>query len=150
MTDSDLAAARLARTPSGWLRLLDQTEYTRARVGRHRYRQTGRVRMVSARSSRLNRAAGPGWVAVGDAAASHDPLSSQGIVTALEMGQWAGLALVRHLAGDRPSLAEYAAQVQDEYGRYLQRRSAYYAVEQRWPCSPFWQRRHAAPKEGAR
>jgi len=32
----------------------------------------------------------------------------------------------------------------------VRRRSAYYAVEQRWPRAPFWRRRHAGVKEGAR
>jgi flavin-dependent dehydrogenase len=41
------------------------------------------------------RFAGADWMAVGDAAASFDPLSSQGIATAVMMGARAGAALAR-------------------------------------------------------
>ncbi len=46
--------------------------------------------VTDASTSWLDRIAGPGWAATGDAAAAFDPLSSQGIVTALVMGREAG------------------------------------------------------------
>ena len=46
---------------------------------------------------------GRGWCAVGDAALAFDPLSSQGIITALNAGMFLGSELARHL---RPSPAD--------------------------------------------
>ena len=43
----------------------------------------GRVRAERASSALLSHAAGDGWIAVGDAAASFDPVTSQGLVNAL-------------------------------------------------------------------
>lgn len=42
---------------------------------------------------------GRGWCAVGDAALAFDPLSSQGIITALDCGTVLGALLARHLSG---------------------------------------------------
>lgn len=44
------------------------------------------VRVRPAESSRLDRAAGEDWLAVGDAASAWDPLSSQGVYRALVTG----------------------------------------------------------------
>ena len=51
------------------------------------------LRVVAADSSCLEVVEGDGWCAVGDAAAAYDPLSSQGITTALASGAWAGQAI---------------------------------------------------------
>ena len=43
--------------------------------------------VVAAGTAHLDRPVGDGWLAAGDAAASFDPLSSQGILTAVLMGR---------------------------------------------------------------
>ena len=67
-----------------------------------------RPRGADAGSARLDRFVGDGWVAAGDAALSFDPLSSQGMLTALYTGMKAGQALSAHLAGDGGALEAYA------------------------------------------
>ncbi len=97
-------------------------------------RLTGCV--TDASTSWLDRIAGPGWAATGDAAAAFDPLSSQGIVTALVMGREAG----RVAAGTvRPE--EYEAQYASLLEEHLALREAYYGLERRWADSDFWRRR---------
>ena len=86
-------------------------------------------------TAHLDRPVGHGWIAAGDAAASFDPLSSQGILTAVLMGRAAAEA--RSTDPRRPSPARYRAIVD----RYRTERPATYALEQRWPDSPFWRRR---------
>lgn len=76
-----------------------------------------------------------GWVAVGDAASAYDPLSSLGICKALESGIRAADALARN------RLDEYEAWVRASFEQYVQTRDAYYALETRWPDSPFWRAR---------
>ena len=74
--------------------------------------------------------------ATGDAAAAFDPLSSQGIVTALGMGREAG----RLAAGDiAPS--DYETQYAGLLEEHLALRDAYYGLERRWPEAEFWRRR---------
>lgn len=86
-------------------------------------------------------AAGAGWVAVGDAAAMWDPLSSSGILKGLRTGRAAALALCAALGGNSGALEDYARQQAEEFSRYLSARQAHYTLEQRWAGEDFWRRR---------
>jgi flavin-dependent dehydrogenase len=103
----------------------------------------GPLVVYSAPSSRLDRVAGPGWLAVGDAASAFDPISSQGITKALSDGLGAGAAISGWLAGDAAALETYSASVAARFEEYLQTRAYLYAIEQRWADAPFWRRRRA-------
>ena len=101
------------------------------------------VRTVAADTSRLESVSGPGWVAVGDAAASYDPLSSRGIFMALTTGVAAAAMIALVLRHDRPgALKAYSDWLRSDFSRYLDQRRGYYAaVAARWPASSFWTRR---------
>jgi flavin-dependent dehydrogenase len=101
----------------------------------------GSVRLRSAGPSRVERAGGPGWIAVGDAAAAHDPLSADGITKAL-IG---GMEAARIFAEGESAPLEYARAVVDSFDRHMEERCLYYRWETRWPDSKFWQRRHGGP-----
>ena len=73
---------------------------TRARVGSHGYARAEPLRILPAETSRLDRIAGEGWLALGDAAAAYDPLSSNGIGSAMGSGFYAGHAIADTLAGN--------------------------------------------------
>ena len=144
LSDADLEATRLARTSDGWLSLLNQTVHLRKRIERHGYRIALEPRIVSANSSRLDFAVGDSWLAVGDAAAAFDPLSSQGIVTAMESGRLAAEII---LAGQPRALKSYSDRLEQIFDVYLSNRNFYYSQERRWPDSTFWQRRHGAKND---
>jgi 2-polyprenyl-6-methoxyphenol hydroxylase-like FAD-dependent oxidoreductase len=98
--------------------------------------------VVAAHSAWLPRVAAPSWLAVGDAAASHDPLSASGIVRALDSAVHAAHAIHSSLVDGRMGpLAEYEARQAQAYRRYAETRARYYQLEQRWPDAPFWRRR---------
>lgn len=97
------------------------------------------VRYAAASSQRREPAAGPGWLAVGDAAAAHDPVAGLGVYWALESGAAAAEAI---LAG--AGTAAYAAAATRRFTEYLAQRARYYRAERRWPDSPFWRRRQAS------
>ncbi|MCI0487628.1 MAG: NAD(P)/FAD-dependent oxidoreductase [Blastocatellia bacterium] len=143
MTDADLASARKASVAEGWLARIRRTEYTRKRIEAGGYRLASLLRIVSADSSRLSDFAGNRWLAVGDAAASYDPLSAQGISTGLSTGLGAARAIQKYLGGDPSALREYARHISEAFTSYLSDREAYYGLEGRWPTSQFWMRRHA-------
>ena len=143
LSDGDLPAAKAARTGAGWLQLLSRTEHLARRVVAHGYCLAHEPRIVSANSSRLDQVAGTHWLAVGDAAAAYDPLSSQGILAALESGERAGAALMAKLQGQTEALAGYARSVDEHWQHYLASLRFYYGQETRWPDAPFWQRRVA-------
>ncbi|PYV02919.1 MAG: dehydrogenase, partial [Acidobacteria bacterium] len=89
----------------------------------------------------MDRIAGKNWLAVGDAAAAFDPLSSQGIQSALTSGLRAAQSVERYLNGDRVALPSYASWVNKNFAEYLLIRNRFYRRELRWPRSLFWQRR---------
>jgi flavin-dependent dehydrogenase len=116
-------------TPRPW----SPATLTRARIDEGRYSMTALPRRVDAGSARLDRAGGEGWLAIGDAAMSFDPISSHGLLTALSTG----------LAAGETSLEEYQAFVDTTWRGYARVREACYASEQRWADAPFWRRRRA-------
>lgn len=97
--------------------------------------------VVSANSSRMDQFAGSNWAAVGDAAFSWDPLSSQGITNALDSGRRAALAL---LSGQQ-AIDDYCKWMEDGWDQYLLTRSYFYSCVNRWPQSTFWRKRLASP-----
>lgn len=143
-SDPDLLAARAPWAAGGWAALLADCPATASRVAAGGYRLAVSPTVAPAANVCLERAAGPGWLAVGDAAAAHDPLSSHGIVAALAGGERAAAAIAAHLAGDGAALDAYARATAAGYARYLRLWLAYYAQERRWPAAPFWRRRQAA------
>lgn len=144
LTDGDLADRALLE-PEAFARRLTDTEHVVDALAAHGYAFEERPRGADAGSARLDRFAGDGWVAAGDAAASFDPLSSQGILTALYTGMRAGESLATHLDGDAGALDAYAARVEEVYAAYLRHRLEFYGYEERWVDRPFWARRRPPP-----
>jgi flavin-dependent dehydrogenase len=140
LTDADLIYPSL-HTPAGYLALLDQTHHLRHYMSAHGYTFETTPRGAPAQSSWLEPPIGEGWLAVGDAAISFDPLSAQGILTALFTGMTAGRALHAHLTGDRGALTAYRARLIAINAAYLRNRTTFYRLERRWPHHIFWSRR---------
>jgi len=141
-TDSDLCARHGLAVPATLHRLLEQSRHTRERLGDSE--PTG-IRVFPAATHCLGRAAGDSWLAVGDAMIGRDPLSSSGIDFALASAERALVSLHGLADGVVESLASYNTDCQSDFASYLNKRRAYYRMEQRWPDSPFWQRRHSGP-----
>ncbi|MGH8931257.1 MAG: FAD-dependent monooxygenase [Egibacteraceae bacterium] len=143
-TDGDLSRRGALRTPAGFLALLERTRHISACLATHGYvLETGPCG-APAQSAWLDPPAGDRWLAVGDAALSFDPLSSQGILTALVTGTAAGQALQAHLSGDADALMAYRARLAMIAEAYRRNRLDCYGLERRWPDRPFWQRRSGA------
>ena len=129
-----------ARTPQGFRELLAETRHVSQRVGVER----GPVEWLHgpaaqpANTVRLKTLAGEGWMAAGDAAFAIDPLSSHGIVHALQSGWGAGVAAAATLGGDATALPSYVHHLEQDFKTYLDLRLGYYALETRWMDHPFW------------
>lgn len=106
------------------------------------------VRARPAAGSRLDHAAGEGWLAVGDAAATLDPLSSQGVYRALVSGLEAAQAINQASRGDRLAIGAYGCRAESDARVDLGQRAAYYQAERRWPTLPFWRRRQGPAAAG--
>jgi flavin-dependent dehydrogenase len=88
-----------------------------------------------------DRAGGEGWLSVGDAALSFDPLSSQGMLFALYSGIRGGEAATQALA--RPETAgalllDYQRRVASVFDANQRARRLFYESERRYPRSPYW------------
>jgi flavin-dependent dehydrogenase len=81
-----------------------------------------------------------GWLSVGDAAMTLDPLSSRGISSALASSLHAAHALTAWWQGDTAALTRYGAQLRAVYAAHLEQRLLHYQSERRFPKSGFWQR----------
>ena len=146
MSDPEIVSKLRAQHARGWQALLASTRHTRARVAGGSLPATLFARPAG--SQCLRPAGGPRWLAVGDAAAAFDPLSSMGIGHALTTGMHAARAANSVLEGDAELGAEYVRAVAQNFERFLQIRRNYYRVEQRWNEEPFWRRRHPNPDAG--
>jgi flavin-dependent dehydrogenase len=139
MTDPDIARAQRLDRESGWREALSQTSFIQAIVPASPSID-GLVRPSG--SAYLEEPSGDGWIAVGDAACAHDPLSGQGITRALRSGILASFAIADFLSKGSPTgLARYRRLVRHGWSGYLSARRRYYAEERRWPDRPFWQKR---------
>lgn len=103
--------------------------------------------LVAANSSKLVNAQGNNWFAVGDAAMSFDPLSSQGMFNAMASAmQLCDLILEMGIdseAAISDIANEFNLQLEQIWQHYEGHKRYYYAQEKRWIDQPFWQRRMA-------
>lgn len=147
MTDADLYAKGQRQNSNYWSQLLKKTVHTRFRVSG--FDLSARYpRVVSANSSRLAQTADRNWLAVGDAAIAFDPLAGQGIYKALESGLLGAEVIKEHLSGNASTSSEIGDYVEArnrDFTQYLHLRHVFYARENRWPQSLFWQRRALDP-----
>jgi flavin-dependent dehydrogenase len=139
LTDADLVDVSGGGRSAAWHAQLARSTLTRNRYAGRELGEELHVR--SARTQRLEHATGEGWLAVGDAAMSFDPLSSEGISKGLHMGRLAAASVGAYCRGECKTLADYQREVDTAFAQYLDAWRRIYATEGRWPDAPFWQRR---------
>jgi flavin-dependent dehydrogenase len=140
-SDADLPALRAARTREGWLEALRRTRHLRALVAARGCRLAASPCVIAAGSACLAPVCGAGWLAVGDAALSHDPLSGRGIAAALSGGRSGARAFAAFARGDMRAVEAYSVEAGHALARYREALRTHYGAERRWPSEPFWQRR---------
>jgi flavin-dependent dehydrogenase len=86
--------------------------------------------------------AGADWLAVGDAASTYDPLSSQGIHKAFVDAMAAAAAVAGLIERGEPvESSGYAEGIAARFADYVGNRNYFYDLEARWPDAPFWRHR---------
>ncbi len=130
--------APLLRSRSAWESSLEETLHVKQKVERS---EPLSPQSIQAWGGRLDEFTGDGWLAVGDAALSFDPLSSQGIFNALYTGMKAGEALHSALSGNSKSILEYRDRLESIRSSYLENRRQIYKSESRFSTSVFWKQR---------
>jgi flavin-dependent dehydrogenase len=104
--------------------------------------------LTNARTTWTEIQSGQGWVRMGDAAYTIDPLSGQGIVKNMEMSRFF-LYNVKNFFEDNPEIhKQYFTFNRSNYLKYIEGGKNVFQQEQRWPGNPFWNRR--SKKDGRR
>jgi len=146
----DLATAQAMRaTPEIWYRQLSETKLVGSAFELSTAAERTSLNVANASQERLDRDEGTGWLAVGDAACSYDPLTSQGLFAALFDGFEGARAIGHAIAGDTQPLAAFHKVRAQRRAVIAQRCAALYQGEGRWANSPFWMERRM-PGAGTR
>lgn len=101
----------------------------------------GQPRALAAHTQVLPRTAGPGWLAIGEAALAFDPLVCCGLEFALSSAELAHASLVRSADGETTAAAAYDATMQSQFNDLLEVRGQLYAAAGDRDQHAFWQRR---------
>ncbi|MBO3698398.1 tryptophan 7-halogenase [Roseivirga sp. E12] len=144
MTDSDIASKLNCTDSSDWKRLLEAMPLTSERVKGVVFDKAPKA--YAAYSSVLTEPGGEGWLAVGDAVASHDPLSSSGIPHAMGSGIQGAIVALNELSGRKDAYKAFDEGIQKDFIQYLKTHWQYYSMVERWPNALFWKRRTTSIK----
>ncbi|MBX2873255.1 MAG: tryptophan 7-halogenase [Saprospiraceae bacterium] len=129
---------KLWLTETGWWQLVQAAPYTCNRLLKSDCHWLAAPKVVAADSSMLEQTYGPGWVAIGDAAMSYDPIAAHGILMALVAARDASYALVELLKGKKTAFAEYDQMMRAAYYTYMQERLRHYQNEKRFAKEDYW------------
>ena len=140
-TDSDLPIVRALRSRGALLDAAKATTEIAEQLNAAGFIADAEIVTTAAHSATLQPAAGDRWCAVGDAAISFDPLSSQGLFNAMYTGLAAALACDRALDGDVSAFDDYSDDLRRIETAYRHHLDFWYGQEKRWPDAAFWQRR---------
>ncbi|TCQ83109.1 flavin-dependent dehydrogenase [Rahnella sp. JUb53] len=134
--------AKRYRQPASFITHLNKTQYMLKYFEDYKICDV-RVHVADATESHMVKVSGANWVAIGDAALSFDPLSSQGIYNAIYTGLRGAQAVLKILNdNDRTLLMEYESRILSIYNTYKDEIRSYYRNEQRWPKNFFWDTQH--------
>jgi hypothetical protein len=143
LTDADGASSCGCIRPEAFIKAIAATKYLKTLVSLDTLTQ--RCRSDDASTSWLDQSAGDGWIAVGDAVMSLDPLSGTGLFNALYSAVLAANAIDAALDGASGPIENYKNTVVMLRDAFRMRRARFYSLEQRWRENPFWARRQDQP-----
>ena len=136
-------AIKVIGQSGGWSAALANTLHLAPRLASAKFHAPRRA--VEACGARLDRFFGDGWIACGDAALSFDPVSSQGLFSAIHGGMTAARAVVGALQDDTSQSRAYSDRLETIRRIYLARWRTLYRNEWRWREAPFWSEHAAGP-----
>lgn len=130
-----------------WTQALTATDFIGPRLAGVAFQAAPEI-LLPIQSALLDHAEGDRWLAVGDAAASYDPIAAQGVYKALTDGVAAGRLLAARIGGG-PAGSGYGERIVQRFQEYSANRSYLYGLESRWPESPFWRTRRERAQQAA-
>ena len=138
MTDLDVLRSEGQPFSSLWWREMKRTRLIRTHVTGDRLLD---LKVFPADSFIMDRVSGAQWITVGDAATTCDPLSSNGIISALETGIAAAERIVSSRLGGGLQSAAYDDGITHRFEHFLKGHAYFYGAVAQWPHSRFWTNR---------
>ncbi|MEO1986750.1 MAG: glycine oxidase maturase GoxB [Martelella sp.] len=142
-SDPDLMPRGLGHDVEAWKTLIGESRYIGRWLESAGFAIDNPPCLTSAGTTFLSTPTGPGWIAIGDAAAAFDPLSSHGMTLALWTGVEGAKAAAKSLSGSPDSINQYQERVVSGISRYMSDRRRIYGREHRFTEHAFWRRRQA-------
>jgi flavin-dependent dehydrogenase len=146
-TNRNLSVSKQAVTYSGWKVLMHRTKHIKKIIEKNKYSLLyGPFARISS-SSILQKFVGHNWLAVGDASITFDPISSNGILTAVTNSMTAADLIANHLNTKNTKFDSYKNRLVTDFCIYLLKRKYYYNLERRWTHKSFWKQNQEMDKE---
>lgn len=141
-TDADILSELELSKPSSWNKMLQETKFIKERItGFNPNGITTWTRSAHTHISDLSTSSN--FLAIGDAMAAFDPISSMGIGFAISSGcNAASVAMLELTEPSRDRIAVYQSDVSRIFDSYSKMQKSVYSQEKRWPFSKFWSRRN--------
>jgi flavin-dependent dehydrogenase len=130
--------ARNFRNTSLFLNQINNTQHISKRILPH-YLLIESPFFVIANTFCLDKIGGDGWLPVGDAAASYDPVSSLGLFSAFRTSIDAFSAIRMTLDGSENAVPEYGNKLKQQFNQTVSRLRNTYSIEKRFP-NRYWSR----------
>lgn len=145
--DAGTQAAKALQTTDGFDAQLEKTRHIHKELMANTYEPAGPPVGTDARTGCAQTVVGEGWCAIGDAALAFDPLSSQGLLTAMYAGLRVKDGIIQALSGDYSGLETYADNLNAIFETFLANQNRFYEGERRWKNQPFWKARQRNVKD---
>lgn len=139
MTDADLYAHGVKKTPFFWHDNFYQTCFTQKRTSASKLKEP--LKVFAANTYKTGKVKACNWFPTGAAALGLDPLSSSGVSFALHSGRLAARSILQEFKGTPNAREQYLQALDSYYEEYLKQRFQCYSWEERWPQAEFWKRR---------
>jgi flavin-dependent dehydrogenase len=124
--------------PENWWKLISSTAQTSKNITPESFQLLETPKFVAADSGVLESVIGQGWLAVGDAAMTYDPIASHGIVISMASARQAAVSIDEYLNGNPEALEDYSQLVYWSFQQYSEERQLLYKAEQRFTESHYW------------
>ena len=141
-SDAETISAQGLKHPLKWRSELARSQFMRKHLPKAVLQQRPEIQTNLASSAILSNVVGEGWLAVGDAACSYDPLTSAGITKALAQGEQAGATIAQAWRQkEHKAMTQYQNTVFQQFSQYVSLRNQLYRTETRFHRQPFWRNR---------
>lgn len=137
-TNNNLPIAQYAKTRRGWEKIMQKTKYIKLNIEKYNYEFISGPHAMISNSSVLQKVIGQNWLAVGDASVTYDPLSSKGILSAINNGIIVADRIAESFSKKNEGYEDYDKKIRADFCNYLIRRNYYYNLEKRWKNNAFW------------